>query len=177
MPEYDDYSWLIRYELDADGIPSKSETKKKAGGNAQGIRLSRDGLRVTFLSHVGYPEFSHNLAGWNPKDLRKMPVTYAVKDKGTTYDLAFHPVLLLVASPGSGSAVFFDRETGDEEQNRLILEANALNGAKLHSVKFSPDGKNLIIHFSVGEVHYLQKAKLRLSAEELHAIEAADGGK
>jgi hypothetical protein len=43
----------------------------------------------------------------------------------------------------------------------------------LHRVQFSPDGKSLIIHFSSNDVHYLQKASLRLSAEELQKIEAA----
>jgi S1-C subfamily serine protease len=172
VPEYGDISWLIRYSLNAEGLPAESEIKQKAGGNAQGIRLSKDGRRVTFLSHVGYPEFSGNLAGWDPKDLKKIPVTYATKGKATTYDLAYHPMLPIVASPGSGSAVFFDRETGDIQENRLDLPDDALAGAKVHSVQFSPDGKNLIFHVTSSGGNYLVKAGLRLNPAELRTVEA-----
>jgi S1-C subfamily serine protease len=172
VPEYGDISWLIRYSLDDEGMPARKEIKEKAGGNAQGIRFSRDGRRVTFLSHVGYPQFSRNLAGWDPTDLKKIPVTYATKDKGTTYDLAYHPMLPLVASPGGSSAVFFHRETGDLEEDRAGQAAAALAGAKVHNIQFSPDGRNLIFHASVGEVHYLVKAPLRLSPAEVRTVEA-----
>ncbi len=185
VPEYGDISWLIRYSLNDEGLPTPVEVKEKAGGNAQGIRFSRDGRRVTFLSHVGYPQFSGNLAGWDPTDLKKIPVTYATKGKGTTYDLAYHPMLALVASPGGSSAVFFHRETGDLEEDRAALPAAALAGAKVLNIQFSPDGKNLILHASVGEVHYLVKApcgsrpprfaRLRRSGERRRTLAAGRG--
>ena len=171
VPEYGDISWLIRYSLDREGMPRVNEIKEKAGGNGQGLRLSKDGQRVTYLSHVGYPQFSGNLAGWDPKDLEKIPVTYAVKGKGTTYDLAYHPVLPLVASPGSGSAIFFHRETGDQEQDRLQLPAAGLGGEP-QSVQFSPDGKGLVFRVVAGGVYYLQRAALRLNPAELRTLEA-----
>ena len=166
VPEYGDICWLIRYSLDDEGMPTVKEIKQHAGGNGQGIRFSRDGRRVTSLSHVGYPQFSGNLAGWDPTDLKKIPVTYATNGKGTTYDLAYHPMLPLVASPGGSSAVFFHCETGDPEENRVVPAAS-LAGAKVQNIQFSPDGKNLIFHASVGDVHYLVKASLRLSPAEV----------
>ena len=174
VPEYGSIDWLIRYELPRDAMPVQDEVKEKAGGNGKGIRMSRDAKRVTYLSHVGYPKFSGNLAGWDPADLEKMSVTYATKDKGTTYDLAYHPVVPLVASPGSGSAVFFHRETGEIQQDRLKLPDGGLAGenCKLHRVYFSPDGRNLLFDTSINEIHYLRKVELRLSPEELRLIDA-----
>jgi S1-C subfamily serine protease len=177
VPEYGRIDWLVRYEIGRDGMPVQDELKEKVGGNGQGLRMSRDGRRVTYLSHVGYPQFSGNLAGWDPTDFEKMPVSYQTKDRGTTYDLAYHPVLPLVASPGSGSAVFFHRETGDLEPDRLQLPDGAagLGGEtlKIHRVYFSPDGKHVVFDTSLNDIHYLQGVALRLKPEELRQIDAA----
>ena len=170
LPEYGSIDQLRRYRLGAHGLPTLEQTKDKAGGNGQGLRLSRDGRRVTYLSHVGYPQFSGNLAGWDPTDLTKMPASYPVKDKATTYDLAYHPVLPLVASPGSGSAVFLDRETGEIQERRLNVADDELADSKLHRVYFSPDGKHVILDTSVNDVHYLFQAELRLTADELRRL-------
>jgi len=174
VPEYGSIDWLARYDLSRDAMPVQDEIKEKAGGNGKGIRMSRDAKRVTYLSHVGYPKFSGNLAGWDPGDLEKMPVTYATKGKGTTYDLAYHPVVPLVASPGSGSAVFFHRETGEIQQDRLKLPDDGLadDNCKLHRVYFSPDGRNLLFDTSINKIHYLRKVELRLTPEELRLIDA-----
>jgi hypothetical protein len=173
LPEYGNIDQLRRYRLGPNGLPTLEETKDKAGGNGQGLRLARDGRRVTYLSHVGYPQFSGNLAGWDPTDLTKIPVSYSLKDKATTYDLAYHPVLPLVASPGSGSAVVLDRETGDVQERRLNVAADELADAKLHRVYFAPDGKHVILDTSVNDVHYLFQAELRLTADEQRRLATA----
>ncbi len=170
VPEYGDISWLITYQLDRQGIPGAREYKEKAGGNGKGLRVSPDGARVTYLSHVGYPMYSGNLAGWDPLDLKKMPVGYAIKGKATTYELAYHPVLPMVASFGKGTGVFFHRETGQLQENRLELPPEGLGDIKIHRIYFSPDGKNLLFDTSVNEVHYLQKTALRLTRQELDAV-------
>ena len=100
-------------------MPVQDEIKEKAGGNGKGIRMSRDGKRVTYLSHVGYPKFSGNLAGWDPADLEKMPVTHATKGKGTTYDLAYHPVVPLVAGRNEGTQELLTAIVGVVEGSTL----------------------------------------------------------
>ena len=95
--------------------------------------------------------------------MKKIPVSYAVKGKGTSYDLAFHPMLPIVASPGSGSAVFFDRETGQELKDQLKLDASEFEQEKINSIRFSPDGRNLIFSTTVKEVRYLHRVALNLS--------------
>ncbi|MCE9544097.1 MAG: hypothetical protein K8T25_01020, partial [Planctomycetia bacterium] len=175
-PDYTSIDVLIRYELGDDGMPREVARKEKAGGNGRGMRMSNDGKRVTYLSVVGYPEFSGNLAGWDPLDFKKMPATYSTKDVASASDLAYHPILPLVASPGSGSAVFFERESGDVQNDRLKNAEDLLAGAKPDRVYFSPDGRNLILDGVVNEIHYLHKLPLNLSPEEqkkLAAIKAA----
>ena len=113
VPEYGSIDWLIRYDLKDPEDPVAIEKKEKAGGNGGGLRMSADGKRVTYLSHVGFPMYSNSLGGWDPTDLHKLPVSYGGKDVGTPLELAYHPVLPLAASFGKSTAVVFNRETGD----------------------------------------------------------------
>jgi hypothetical protein len=166
---------LRRYELNADGVPGAfpAQFKEKAGGNGSGIRLSHDGKRVTYLSHVGYPEFSQNLAGFNTADFDRLPVAYETKGRGTTHDLTFHPYLPMAASAGSGSAVFFHQETGDPQPDRLDLPADALGGVKPERTHFSGDGLHLLIEFSSQGVRYLYRVPLKLTPAERKTCESA----
>ncbi len=174
VPEYGSIDWLMTYDLDRNGMPEPREVKEKAGGNGKGIRMSPDGRRATYLSHVGYPKFSGNLGGWDPADLGKIPVTYPLKDQGTTGDLAYHPSLPMVASPGSGSAVFRHRDTGEDLGKKLKDNADELlAGTQVHRIYFSPDGANAIFDTSVNEIHYLVKLELNLTPDEMQKVRAA----
>jgi hypothetical protein len=159
---------LKRYSIDPSGMPDdwNDERKDDVGGNGKGLRMSRDGKRVTYLSFVGYPEFSRNLAGWDPTDLGKIPVTYATKDRASTQEMVYHPTLPLVASPSENSAVFFHRETGALEENRLQLPEGGLIGETVERLYFSPDGRNLIFQVSINGIRYLHRVPLRLTAQE-----------
>ena len=170
VPEYGNIDWLIRYRIGRSGIPIAEEKKQKAGGNSTGLRLSRDGARVTYLSHVGYPEFSNNLAGWDPTDLKQLPVSYATKDRATPQELAYHPVLPLVASPGGGSAVFFHRETGALQEDRLT--GDGIAGAKIPRLYFTPDGRHMLLEVSAGPARFLKQVELRLTAQELNLVKS-----
>ena len=171
VPEYGNLDFLVRYDLDRQGRPRFAAVKEDAGGNGRGIRLSADGKRVSYLSVVGSPSFSGNLSGWDPSDLRKVPVIYGTKDKASTEHLAFHPFLPLVATiKPEQRAVLFQRETGDEDSQHLDWPTEDFQDAKLQEVYFSPDGKQLILETSVNDVHYLQSVKLKLSAKETEAI-------
>ena len=165
-PKYGNIDWLIRYDILTNGDVAVKQIKEKAGGNGRGLRMSRDGKTVSYLSIVGSPQFSGNLAGWTPTDFRQIPVTYATKDIGTPQEMAYHPTLPLVASPGSGSAVFFDRETGKKQENRLKVPEGALEGTSTHRIYFSPNGRHLLFNVTVNGIHYLIKTDLRLTAEE-----------
>jgi hypothetical protein len=169
VPTYGSHDMLCRYDLDqASGIPRRVADRENVGGNGGGIRLSPDAKRVTYLSFTGYPQFSHNLGAWDPLDLSKLPVAYNIKDIATTKDLAFHPILPLVACFGKGSVTFFDRESGAKEESRIPDDQIA--GEEIQRLYFSPDGKSLILETTVQGLHYLYHLPLKLSAAETRAL-------
>ncbi|MEX2213841.1 MAG: hypothetical protein WD768_06925 [Phycisphaeraceae bacterium] len=163
VPDYGSIDLLITYAIDDKGMPSFIDLKTKAGGNGKGLRMSPDGQRVTYLSHVGTPQFSGNLAGFDPLDLQKLPVNYATKDRATTYELAYHPSLPLCASPSKTSVVFFNRETGEIEER--LSAAPGVD--QIHRIYFSPDGRQIVLDSDKAGVRALRSAALKLSREEL----------
>lgn len=166
IPQYGNIDWVISYEL-RDGKPFVQQVDSKAGGNGSGIAMSPDGKRITYFSHVGTPQFSGNLVGWNTRDFKDPPVTYPTKGKAGTQMLAFHPSLNLVAAYSGTSPVLFDRETGDLVENKLILTTKGLGDAKVEQMLFSPDGKSLILVCSETDAgRYLRKVELRIAASE-----------
>lgn len=166
-PEYGNIDWLITYELRGK-LPKFSQVERKAGGNGNGIRLSADGQRITYLSHVGTPMHSKNLVAWNPTKLKDQPVNYETKDRAITTLLAFHPTLKIVAVPGGDSAILFDRETGKLLENRLQMTAKGLGGVKVEDLIFSPDGKSLLfVCNDSAQGRYIRRVGLRLSDAEV----------
>lgn len=141
---------------------------KKAGANGSGLRISPDGERVSYLSFVGFPEHSKNISAWDAAELPAKPVTYACADNGATcQEIAFHPTLKLVAIPGKGSAVIFDRETGQLQPDRLVLSSKGLGSSTVESLTFSPDGANLIfVCTEPGQPRYLRQVPLKLGPQE-----------
>jgi hypothetical protein len=170
VPTYGSIDSLARYELNAAGVPVRVAHREGVGGNGQGIRLSDDGKRAAYLSVGGYPDLSRNLAGWNPLNLRDLPVAYLTKDVATCADLAFHPLLALVASHGKGSVAFYDRESGEALKDRV--NDDEIAGEDIQQVYFSPDGKMVLLHTVVQSVHYLYHTPLKLSADETKAVRA-----
>lgn len=170
VPSYGNIDWLIRYKLNAAGMPRADDLKVDAGGNGHGIRLSPDGTRITYLSFTGTPLYSKNLAGWNTGDFKKLPVSYVLKDKASAIDLDFHPVLPLAIAPAEGGAIFFHRESGDSE-DRIAQASDALAGIKPSRAWFSPDGKHAVVMIKINEVNHLHKLPLKLSKDEQLKIE------
>lgn len=164
-PKYDNIDWVITYDLKTPRL-KPVDIQAQAGGNGAGIVLSADGKRITYLSHVGTPVHSENLVAWNPTKLKDTPVTYAVKGRGTTKLLAFHPTLPIVAIPGSGSAVLFDREKGTELKDKLQLTSQGLGEVKVEELFFTADGSGLIFDCNDLEGRYLRRVGLRLTKEE-----------
>ncbi len=170
VPEYGNIDFLIRYDLDRAGMPAVAEVKAKAGGNGRGIRLSRDGKRVTYLSVVGSPPHSGDLTAWDASDFEKVPAIYAIKSKARTDELAYHPFLPWVACLGANDALLLDRESGDELGDKL--EKHDFDGTKLSAIWFSADGTALIFDTLINEIHYLHRVKLALTADERKAVDS-----
>jgi serine protease Do len=172
LPEYGSIDWLMRYSLDRTGQPDLDETKKDAGGNGRGMRLSSDGKRVTYLSVVGSPKFAHNLAGWDPTDLNKLPVTYTTHNIASTEFAAFHPFLPLLAclSP-QNDPVFYDIESGDQISGKVQDDTGKVPGERMHNLFFSPDGKYVVLDTSVNEIRYFRSLELTLSPPEAKRVQ------
>ncbi len=168
-PKYGNIDWLLSYNLSGRSATFR-QAIEEAGGNSRGLRISPDGERLTYLSVVGSPPHSKNLVGFDPTKLDSAAVLYETGDVGDPTMVAFHPKLNLVASPGDGAAVLFNRETGEQLDDRLALPAGGLRGADIEDLRFSPDGKALI--FAVGGVEgrRLIKVDLRLSKEDEGAL-------
>ncbi len=143
-PSYGGIDMLIRYEIGGQH-PEMLQILEEAGGNGSGIRLSQDGRRVTYLSHVGFPKHSQNLPGFDADNLLRTPVSYSASDTQTPQDLAFHPTRPVVAIASSKGVSLLDRETGVELKNRLHLLDGALNGVEIERLIFSPDGNSLLL--------------------------------
>lgn len=164
-PKYGSIDWLISYNLRGQRATMR-QLVQEAGGNGQGLRLAPDGRRITYLSVVGYPPRSKNLAGFDPVNLKQAPVIYPTGDAAASTMLAYHSRLDLVASPGEGAAVLFDRASGERLDNRLLLPADGLGDTRIEDLWFSPDGRSLVFVGSGIEGRRLIKVGLRLTAEE-----------
>jgi hypothetical protein len=165
-PEYGNIDILLVYNLSDSLRPKIKEYKERAGGNGAGLRLSPDGERLTYLSHVGYPVGSGAVPAWDPTDLEKKPVTYECKGKAGATRMNYHPTLPLVAVPAENGVLLFHRETAEEEPDRVRLPAGATDGAKIEDAFFSPDGTNVLVLCRRGEVAQLYKAPLKLTDAE-----------
>lgn len=167
IPQYGNVDMLISWELNR-GRPKIKQVIREAGGNGSGIRLSPDGERVTYLSHVGHPPHTNNLVGFSTRNFNEDAVVYETKGRATTHDLDYHPTLPWAASPGGGSAVLFHRETGKLLEQRLLLTSQGTGSDTVERVLFSPDGKSLILQCKGGETgRYLRPVRLRLNQAEL----------
>jgi hypothetical protein len=162
---------IARYDLDdSTGYPvsvahspgSFADTRRAE------IRLSEDGKRVTYI----YPKLgiSRGLYAWNPTDLSELPVAYDTQGLVSQIDLAFHPILPLVACYGKGSVVIFNRETGEKEEGRI--NQNEGTGERFDRIYFSPDGKWVIVQVTANAIQYLYRVPLKLSDDEMKSIGA-----
>ena len=100
--------------------------------------------------------------------MKTLPVAYLAKDIANCQELAFHPLLPLLASPGKNSVAFFNMESGAAEADRIADAEFA--GESIGKVYFSPDGKNILAETTTGEIHYLYRVPLNLSPQEIDAV-------
>jgi S1-C subfamily serine protease len=171
VPDYGSVDWLVRYDLDAQGLPRSGETHDKAGGNGRGIRLSPDGRRVSYLSVVGSPPFSRQLCAWDVRDFEKIPTIFPIQDQASTEHLAYHPFLpWVICLRESAEPLVFHTETGDPQPDKF--EPLELAGARVHGLWVAADGKAAVLNTSVNGIHYLQRIPFKLSRDQQRVCES-----
>lgn len=169
VPSYGSVDWLLRFDLDRQGMPQPSDIHKKAGGNGKGIRLSRDGKRVSYVSVVGSPPFSRKLCAWDVNDFEKLPVMYEIGDKARTEELSYHPFLPWVAFQGvDGVPLLFERESGNPLEDK-VEQFDLVAGTQVLGLFFAPDGQGIVLATSVNDIVYLHRVALNLSQQEQKA--------
>jgi hypothetical protein len=146
-PRYDCIEMLIRYHLDKSGKPTFAELRDGVGGGMRGLAASHDRRKVTFLSFAGMSR--KTLGGFDALDFKKLPTSFGVNEGGTPQSMDYHPVLPMVASPGKGSVVFFDTETGQPLPNRLA-KTNKLDAEITYdTLHFSANGQNALLLYKI----------------------------
>jgi S1-C subfamily serine protease len=166
VPSYGSFGWLLGYRLARDGTPKLAQLHPQAGGHQLGMRVASDGSRVTNVTAEG-------LKGWNPLDLEDSPVTYQERANQNAYDLDYHPTLPLTACIIDEKPALLDRESGEVLKDRL--EFSLPTPVQLHRLHFSPNGRQLVMDFSVNDVHYLRAASIKLTPEELRETKTSTG--
>ena len=167
VPRYGSIDWLVHYQLDRKGKPKLSAIKDDVGANGNGICLSANGKRVTFLSFSGFPKYSKNLAGWDTHDLSNSPVGYVTKDMASCQSFTFHNSLPFGASPGKNRISFYDQDTGQLKKGLINAVSTKFKTDETSLLYFSPGGKHVIVQGEINGIHYLQKLELNLSEQEL----------
>lgn len=166
VPDYGSINWLVKFRVDRKGHPELVQVLDKAGGNCTGIRLSPDGKRVTYLSHVGFPMGSRNTPAWNTDNIKTVPMMYETKGIATPKLIEYHPTLPLVVSPGKGSLTFYESESASIEKDRLTVAASEFQDLEFSQMHFSPDGESLVVVTAINGISYIYKLGLKLSAPE-----------
>ena len=91
VPVYGNIDILIVYDISGRS-PREIAVKDEPGGNGQGLAMSPDGRKICYLSFVGYPLYSNNIAIWDLADLTKRPSTgLAAKDNKADLQAPFVP--------------------------------------------------------------------------------------
>ena len=169
IPEYGSVDMLLAWTAD-DQKPTLNRIVRQAGGNGKGIRLSPDGGRIIYLSHVGTPMHSNNLVGFQTFDFEKNTAHYETKDRASTNEAAFHPTLPWVAMPGTGSVTIFQQDTGALIENRLLATLGGIGPDAIERLFFSPDGRSIVLLRSGGASgRYMQRIPLILNDAEMAA--------
>jgi len=171
IPRYESIRLLFSYRLSRSGLPIESDLKELAGTT---LCVSRDGSRFTYVWAYGDPVNTGNQKGRNPQDLEEAPDTYEANleipadlpRQKKLCDLAYHPTLPLVAIAGGGKAVLIDQETGKPLPDKLKMPKGGLGESQLQRVYFSPDGRNVLFHVIVNDLHYLYRGEVNFTEAE-----------
>ena len=155
---------IFVYDLAEDGMPILSGHSIRPLANWWGLRMAPDGLRATCVSQIGVNE------AMNLDALKDKPVGYAMEG-GTILDLAYHPVLPLVACIGPTGPRLFQRETGQLQPNGVKYKTADFENATLRRLWFSADGKGVLLAMTDGwGKNCLYRAELDLSPIDLDKV-------
>jgi hypothetical protein len=161
VPRFDaaEHDLLQRFRIDGLRLVL-DERIEDAGAIGQGLVLSPDGQRVSYLGLTGSPTLSYNVLARDARDFRKSPITFATSAKADCKRLVYSPCGDLAAAPARGGAVVFDAATGAELAGRLPADPD-LSGAVIHDLSFSADGFHLLCLASRGgSPRYLKRVTL-----------------
>jgi len=174
VPSNGYFDLLMRYQLDHTGRPTLKGVQPRPGNAHHGIRLSPDGKRVAVVSA------QRQCTIWNAKNFEEVPVIIRTEGRAGKHDLDFHPDLDLVAAIVNSDlegTVFepalFRTDTGERLQDKIQLPEYGLQGGPASRLYFSPDGSSLIAMVKLGNVDYLLKTAVNLSAAERKAMAAS----
>jgi len=169
MPKYGDIDRLYSYEISGTSLRS-DKVNKQPGANGGPLRIAPDSASVSYISAAGVPTYAYNIPAFDPADVTQVLVSYSFKGHGFPGDIAYHPVLPLVAACSDQVVRLFDRATGDVVTDKVQI-------GKMkdpHHVHFSPDGRCLLIESGSDEHRVLRSYDLNLNDTEKKQIDAAE---
>jgi hypothetical protein len=162
---------LLAYTLDETGATvQSSRVNPRAGASGRAVRIAPGGDVVTYVSAGGTPPLSYTLPAFDAEDVGRVVAEYALKDAAPCADLAYHPVLPIVAACGEKGVMLFDAPSGKRIEGRLVVKAaNVPMDPK--RVFWSPDGQSLLIDVaSAGGSRVLRAYELKLTPAEINAL-------
>lgn len=164
-PEYGNVDFLFRYRINGTRLV-KDDELPDAGANGQGVVLSPDGSKVSYLGFAGYPTFSGNVAALDSTNFERRPVSFPMKDRSDCKRIAYHPTLPILVSPGEEGVVFYSTSSGEPIEESLI-ESEELEGAAIESLGFSADGTRLLVVVSQnGSGKFVMNVRLNLESQK-----------
>ena len=174
LPRFGYLNWLISYKLDSHGVPRFENVNDKPGALYHGVRLSGSGKYAVSIPHQSIVRL------WNPSDLDEVPTNLSTETVEAKNDFSIHPVLKIGASltgkPPRGVRIF-NLETGTRDNREVDIPKDSLDDAEIRRIRFSPDGKHLILHaVKEGSVGFLVRSDLKLSASESKIVATIKSG-
>jgi hypothetical protein len=174
QPHYGDIDVLVSFDL-VEGGARHLHTNLAPGVNGRALRISADGLLVSYVPQYGY----HPRAGrkaptaipaFEARDIRRAIATYEMG--GAPLDLSYHPYLDLAVGCTEKEVRVFDRRTGKRLEDKLDLAGKRITA--IRRVLFSPGGMHVLIDCrdELNE-RAIRTFRLRLTAAERTILEGA----
>ena len=169
-PAFGDFDVLATYDVRRELVQFVS-ANLAAGANGIAIRVSPDGEMVSYVSRGGYRTVSgerYHIPGFAAADLRDPIQTYYAE--APPQDIAYHPVLHVVAGANSEKVMTFDLNTGDELEGLVWL--GWPKPKEILGLMFAPRGRHLVVSYRDREGRVLvHSAALELTKDHLEVLE------
>ncbi|HLX62939.1 MAG TPA: trypsin-like peptidase domain-containing protein [Planctomycetota bacterium] len=165
---------LMCYDVSA-GKPKLQQINKSPGANGQALRISPDGKSVSYVAGGGYRAGAAGFNGYtvpafDPEDIRLAHAAYDVGE--CPRNVAYHPVLPLVACSATDAFHIYNRDNREKLENRVDRQIEK----KTHEIRqllFSPGGRHLLVSYQdAKDRHVVRAFPLVLDEKELKALSA-----